>query len=496
MGWQKYYIEPRAQQAAALTAANTAAPSTAAQATPPGTTPSLPNTLPKKPPQTLVIKTRAGEATIGDGAQYFANWHLNNYKLSLSSEAAPVDMGSVTNQDGSIELTFDSSMYSYLNTVQGTLTSTSSGALWSFEDANAKMTRTFTASENLPYIDVVTAVEFKSKPPTNAFFFLSGRGYKDDPKAQDRQLFYYSNRSLEKIKLKDTVEQKEIPTNLKYIGAGDRYFILALISEGAVEPRGLLQPAPNGVARINLAYAITGNQINIPSRVYFGPKDLDILKSVEPVLADTVDFGYFTIFAIPILNVLHWLYGMVHNYGVAIILLTILLKIITFPLTYKSVKSMKEMAKIQPQLAKLREKYKDDKESLNKEMLTLMREHGYNPAAGCLPMLIQMPIFFALYRALYSSIELLHAPFAVWIQDLSSPDRFYVTPVLLAGTMFFQQKLTPNTATDPAQQKMLQFMPLIFGAFMLTLPSGLTLYMLTNAITSIAQQMFLNKKLS
>ena len=156
---------------------------------------------------------------------------------------------------------------------------------------------------------------------------------------------------------------------------------------------------------------------------------------------------------------------------------------------------MKDMAKIQPQLQRVREKYKDDKEALNREMLTLMRSHGYNPMAGCLPILIQMPIFFALYRVLYSSIELYHAPFALWILDLSSKDPYYVTPVLLSATMFIQQSLTPTTAMDPTQAKMMKMMPLIFGAMMFALPSGLTLYMLVNAIASIAQQLVLNKKL-
>ena len=190
-----------------------------------------------------------------------------------------------------------------------------------------------------------------------------------------------------------------------------------------------------------------------------------------------------------------FLYQYVGNYGVAIILLTLLLKLVTYPLTYKSMKSMKEMARLQPQLARLREKHANDKEALNREMLTLMRGHGYNPVAGCLPIVVQMPIFFALYRVLYSSIDLYHAPFAFWINDLSAHDPFYVTPVLMSVTMFVQQKLTPNTATDPMQAKMIQFMPLIFGAFMLALPSGLTLYMLVNALASIAQQLILNKKL-
>jgi YidC/Oxa1 family membrane protein insertase len=240
---------------------------------------------------------------------------------------------------------------------------------------------------------------------------------------------------------------------------------------------------------------MAGKTLSVPMRVYFGPKELNILRQVEPTLDHTVDFGWFTVFAYPLLKLLKWLYQFVQNYGVAIILLTLLLKIVTYPLTYKSMKSMKNMAKLQPQLQKIREKHKDDKEALNREMLGLMKNHGYNPMAGCLPMLIQMPIFFALYRVLYSSIELYHAPFALWIHDLSTRDPYYVTPVLLSLTMFIQQKLTPNTATDPAQAKMMQLMPLIFGAFMLTLPSGLTIYMLVNAIASILQQMILNKKL-
>jgi YidC/Oxa1 family membrane protein insertase len=159
-------------------------------------------------------------------------------------------------------------------------------------------------------------------------------------------------------------------------------------------------------------------------------------------------------------------------------------------------KSMKQVAKVQPQIQKLKEKYKDKPEEMNKEMLKLMRTQGYNPVAGCLPILIQMPVFFALYRVLYQSFELYQAPFFGWIHDLSLKDPFYVTPLLLVVTMYFQQKLTPVSATmDPMQQKMMQFMPVVFGLMMLTLPSGLTIYMLTNALASIVLQIYLNKKL-
>jgi YidC/Oxa1 family membrane protein insertase len=185
----------------------------------------------------------------------------------------------------------------------------------------------------------------------------------------------------------------------------------------------------------------------------------------------------------------------VQNYGLAIIVLTFLIKMLLYPLTYTSMKSMSKIAKLQPQLNALREKYKDDREKLNVEMMNFMKTNGYNPVGGCLPILIQMPIFFALYRVLFNSMELYQAPFFGWIQDLSSPDPFFITPVLLCGLMYLQQKISPSTATDPMQQKMLQIMPVLFGVFMLLLPAGLNIYMVVNSAVSIAQQYFLNKKL-
>lgn len=223
---------------------------------------------------------------------------------------------------------------------------------------------------------------------------------------------------------------------------------------------------------------------------------MDIMKTVEPALEPTIDFGMFTVFAYPILKFMKWLHEVFGNWGIAIILLTLVIKIITFPLTYKSMKSMKKMAVLQPQIKALQEKYKDDKQTLNQEMISFMRTQGYNPLSGCLPILIQMPVFFALYQVLYSSIELYQAPFYGWIHDLSVKDPFYITPVLLTGLMYLQQKLTPSTITDPMQAKMMQWMPVMFGLLMINLPAGLTIYMLVNAGASIIQQFWINKKLN
>jgi YidC/Oxa1 family membrane protein insertase len=280
------------------------------------------------------------------------------------------------------------------------------------------------------------------------------------------------------------------------VATQNRYFVFSLINNSPIEAKGLIQPMSAGAGRISLVYPITSNTVTIPLKAYFGPKSLPILRSVDPTLDHTVDFGWFTPIAYPLLSILRWFYQFVKNYGVAIILLTVLLKLVTYPLTYKSMKSMKQMARLQPELQKIRDRHQNDKEAQNRAVLEFMKGNGYNPAAGCLPMVIQMPIFFALYRVLYSSIELYHAPFALWIHDLSAHDPLYVTPVLMSITMFLQQKLSPSTATDPTQQKMMMMMPLIFGAFMLSLPAGLTLYMLVNALVSIIQQLIMNKKLN
>jgi YidC/Oxa1 family membrane protein insertase len=444
---------------------------------------------------TLPVNTSMSVATTGNGSHFFTDWNLKSYKLELAPAAAAVDMDSVTNEkSGQVEFAVDDTAYAYLGNIRGHLEQTSTGTQWVYEDANVRLTRDIRASEATSYTDVVVDAHFKTKKPRYAYIYVQSQGMDKDPQAQDRQLLYFSNNSLERVRLKDSIERKVVETPIKYIGAANRYFLLALLAQGDLHPNALIEPAGPYRGRISLVYPISGDSIKIPLRIYFGPKELDTLRAVDPTLDHTVDFGWFTLFAYPLLKILKWFYQYVQNYGVAIILLTLLLKVLTYPLTYKSMKSMKDMAKIQPQLAKLREKYKDDREALNREMLTVMKSHGYNPAAGCLPILVQMPIFFALYRVLYSSIDLFHAPFAFWIHDLSAHDPFYVTPVLLSVTMFIQQRLTPNTATDPAQARMMQLMPLIFGVFMISLPAGLTLYMLTNAIASIFQQMILNKK--
>jgi YidC/Oxa1 family membrane protein insertase len=229
-------------------------------------------------------------------------------------------------------------------------------------------------------------------------------------------------------------------------------------------------------------------------KVFMGPKSEEILAQVGYDLSRLVDFGWFWFIAIPMLHALRWLHRITGNYGVDIILLTVLVRAATIPLTQKSFRSMKEMQKIQPQLKRLQEQYKDDQTKLQKEMMELYKRHGVNPFSGCAPMILQIPIFVGLYNALLHAIELRHAPFALWITDLSSPERLMigsvgipVMTIIMGGTMLVQQWLTPQQG-DPMQRQMMMIMPVFFTFMFFNFPSGLVLYWLVSNLLGIAQQ--------
>lgn len=248
-----------------------------------------------------------------------------------------------------------------------------------------------------------------------------------------------------------------------------------------------------------------GQQKSFRYQVFYGPRELNLLESIGHDLAKAVDFGWFDIIAKPLLALLNFLYGFVGNYGVAIIIVTILTKIVFFPLAQKSYKSMKQMQKLQPQITKIREKYKHDKQRMNQEVMQLYKTYKVNPMGGCLPMLVQIPVFIAFYKVLGASIELRHAPFMLWINDLSAPDRLMpdlglpyvggipVLTLLMGASMFIQQKMTP-TMGDPTQAKMMLLMPIVFTVMFINFPSGLVLYWLVQNILGIAQQYWTNKR--
>jgi YidC/Oxa1 family membrane protein insertase len=240
-------------------------------------------------------------------------------------------------------------------------------------------------------------------------------------------------------------------------------------------------------------------------RLFFGPKQTEVLKSLDVNAQKIVDFGWFDIIAKPLIWALNMMNKVTNNYGIDIIILTILIKIIFYPLTVKSSTSMKKMQKLQPKIMKLKEKYANDKGKLNQEMMGLYKTEGVNPMGGCLPMVIQIPVFFALYKALSGAIELRHAYFFWWINDLSSPEDLFtftvagyalpirILPLIMGITQVIQQKMTPTTA-DPMQEKIMLLMPIVFTFLFWSFPSGLVLYWLINNVISIAQQYYINKK--
>ena len=225
---------------------------------------------------------------------------------------------------------------------------------------------------------------------------------------------------------------------------------------------------------------------------YIGAKEWRTFEKIHPELVNNIEFGWFTFLSRPFFRVMLWIHDFVGNWGWAIILFTLLVKLILFPLSYKGMMSMNKMRDLAPKMKELKEKYGKDPAKMNQQTMQLYKKHGANPMGGCLPMLLQIPVFFALYRVLLNADELQGAPWIGWIVDLSDKDPYYILPLLMGISMFFQQKITPNTMTDPMQKKIFQWFPVIMTFFFLTFPAGLVLYWLTNNLLSIAQQQFIN----
>jgi len=306
----------------------------------------------------------------------------------------------------------------------------------------------------------------------------------------------------------DTETAEDVAENLivrkpDWIGITSPYFLTAVTPESPVS-HAYFQAAklPGGKADEPTWVAFYGvelpqvtlapnNQLDSRFKLYMGPKKTAELAKFGHGLEASLDLT-LDVLATPLLVMLRWFHGYTGNYGLAIILLTILVRVGLFPLTYKGMLSMKRMQKLQPKMQAIRERFKNDRERVNKEMMGLYKRYKINPLGGCLPILLQIPIFFALYSALMGAIELRHSPFIFWLTDLSAKDSLYVTPILMAASMFVQQRLTPSTL-DPMQQRMMLFMPLVFVIFMFNFPAGLTLYWFTSNLLSIAQQLVLNR---
>lgn len=320
----------------------------------------------------------------------------------------------------------------------------------------------------------------KGNIPSGFGFGLSGKVAPIDHSVLYRNFIFFTN----DLNLTKIGSETSDSGNLKWVGIDYFYHFAGLVIPTAIPSDVSVNQDGTFVSKSFPADGVVNAYLIHVEKKY------DFLKSLGDSLHLTIDFGMFSFLAIPILWLLQLFYGAFANYGWAIVALTLLIRLLTFPLQWSSLKGMKKMQKLQPEMAKIKEKFKDDPQAMQKETMELFKKSGVNPLGGCFPLLLQMPIFFALYSVLYNAVELVGAKYMFWITDLSQKDPYYILPVAMAVSMFIQQKITPTTITDKVQQRIFLFMPLIFGFFMKDLPSGLSLYIFVSTIAGILQQYF------
>jgi YidC/Oxa1 family membrane protein insertase len=333
----------------------------------------------------------------------------------------------------------------------------------------------------------------------------SGAGFNNPERYSfDGVGFYNPEDKLEKVDFDDAAEDPYRATSADgWLAMIQHYFFSAWVPPAGEANAYSTQPyTPNGSPRV-IARAVSpqvtvapGQQHVFDSTLYVGPKIQDHLADIAPGLELTVNYGIFTVFSAPLFWLLSKIHDVVGNWGWAIVILTILIKLAFFKLTEAQYRSMARMRKLQPRMEKLKERYGDDRQALSQAMMKMYKEEKVNPLGGCLPILVQIPIFIALYWVLLESVELRQAPFILWIDNLSVRDPYFILPALNAVFMFATQRLTPMVGMDPLQQKMMQAMPLVFSVMFAFFPAGLVLYWATNAGLSLAQQWYITRKIA
>lgn len=523
--WLKY-ANPPPEESTQTSTAQTAAP--AAETKPPQaaaedkTTPGkIEEKIASDPQAGIAVKTCTLKNNLveidltSDGASATA-WRMLGYNETVDKKGRPRNI--ISTAEGvppPLSVSFGNANFAFPSKTRFELTSADeTKAVFVWKSPEVEIVKTISLNENSYLADVNIEIKNRKgtaltgrtallwggavmpKEQSGFFSFLKG------PEDRDAIVFYFNGKVTRKTSAAGE-KQEETGTAL-WAGLENRYFIGTVIPRLAGNELSVLSGEKNldslkkgavglwdGIALPPFAVPAKDSTTNSFS-VYAGPKDIDKLKAVGVKLEESINYGWFTVIAIPILYLLKFFHGLIHNYGVAIILLTIFVKLLLHPINVKSLKSMKAMQTIQPKLKEIQQKYANDKQRINAETMQLFKSHKVNPMGGCLPMLLQLPIYIALYQVLWNSIELYHAPFFWFYRDLSAPDPYLVSPILLGIFMVAQQKLTPTTSTDPAQQKMMMIMPVMFTLFMLFLPSGLVLYILVNTVMSVTQQYMYN----
>lgn len=471
----------------------------------------------------ITVDTPMFTAVINEQGGGFKSFVLKEYRTGMDLDSGPMQLF-LPKESGDLPVLF--SLDNGGGTVLPSYTAERTALALPTQQDQSKLVMTATLAEGIQIvrtltfygdsylIDVEYAVENITDTPLQISPALSLSNEPFAHASPTSQFLFagpaaYVNGELEEIKAKRLTDGPVVlQGQVSWAGYVDNYFMTSVV------------PPTNGVQLVTVQGAgphvrtLISEGIRIlPAResqvytyqLYFGPKKMEVLKEIGSDLAKSVDFGFFDIIAKPMLWLLNFFHQYSGNYGVAIILLTVLIKLVFWPLTQKGMKSMKNMQKLQPKVAKLREKFKGDPTKMNQEMMALYKTYKVNPLGGCLPMLLQLPFFFALYKVLLAAIELRHAPFMLWINDLSAPDRLWVgfdipylhgipiLTLLMGASMYFQMKMTPTTA-DPMQARIMQFLPVVFTIMFVNFASGLVLYWFVNNLLSILQQQLINRQ--
>lgn len=458
----------------------------------------------------IVVETPLYTATFSTRGGRLTSFKLRNYMTTMGRDAKPVEilktpMPTLVLSGGS-----DDADLTYESTRQGTVTIDKTGEVIAFSataSPGVVLKKLYTIDPRSYVLGYQTVIENRTTEPLPA----SGEILFNNLYPLDEKLKGYAfqgpvllnGKHLEEFKIdkvKKVDSYRDFTGEIKWFGYEDKYFLHAVINTSAPESTLTIKRVDDRTVELHYglppATIQPGSSLTRENLIFIGPKEIKTLKSVGHNLIKALDFGFFDIIAKPLLTSMNWIYRYTMSYGWAIIVLTIIIKLLLYPLTLKSFTSMKELQKIQPLMKEIQQQYKDDKQKMNQELMRLYQEHKINPMGGCLPMLLQIPILFALYKVFYQAIELRHTPFHIvgtWLPDLSAADPYYITPVLMGASQFVMQKMTP-TAGDPTQQKIMLFMPVLFTFLFLNFPSGLVIYWLISNILSIIQQAYINRK--
>lgn len=466
----------------------------------------------------VVVETTTVRATFSNRGGRLLHWMLKDYRNEPGTPLDLVPQGigddvvkpfTLVVDDAAVTDRINNSLYRVVAAADS-IDATTSAQTVTFElsaSDGLSVTKTFVI-EPKGYLVTFSAVVQLGQARLNPVIHW-GPGLGDEIAHRPPSSFFSPNSvvSAQPMIYKDGAVERVAPTEagsqegtFRYAGTSDHYFASLLLNQGSPVPfridyAPVNVPVPNEPTRFAtyMTYSVRFQAPPEKSQFFFGPKALEDLKAIDSELTRAIHFGMFSLLAVPLLGALQWVHGFVGNWGWAIVVLTILINLAMFPLRHKSVVSMKKMQELQPQMKAIQDRYAKykitdpERQKMNTEVMELYKTKGVNPASGCVPMLLTMPFLFAFYAMLSVAIEIRGADFFAWITNLSAPDPYFVTPILMGVAQFWQTKMTPTTA-DPAQQKIMMFMPIMFSFMSLSFPSGLVIYWLVSTVWTIGQQ--------